>query len=173
MTVTNVQKDLDALTLTITTEFDATPDRVWQLWSDPRQLERWWGPPTYPATMDAHDLRPGGRVEYHMTGPTGDQPRGIWEVLEVEPPRKLVYRDLFADEHFNPNRELPAVTATVTIEPVGDARTRMVIYNLFETRDGMDKVLAMGMKEGMTLALKQIDGILTESAATAPAGVTS
>jgi uncharacterized protein YndB with AHSA1/START domain len=163
VTVTKVEKDLDGLTLTITTEFDATPERVWQLWSDPRQLERWWGPPTYPATMDSHDLRPGGRVEYHMTGPTGDEPRGLWEVLEVDPPRLLVFRDLFADENGNPNIELPAMTGTVTIEAVGQNRTQMSIKNSFETRAAMDKVLAMGVEEGRTQALTQIDAILAES----------
>ena len=43
MTVTNVDKDLDARTLTITAEFDAPLERVWELWADPRKLERWWG----------------------------------------------------------------------------------------------------------------------------------
>ncbi|MEO6349780.1 MAG: SRPBCC domain-containing protein, partial [Candidatus Limnocylindrales bacterium] len=133
MTVTNVQKDLDGLTLTITTEFDATPERVWQLWSDPRELERWWGPLTYPATMDSHDLRPGGRVEYHMTGPTGDEPRGVWEVLEVDPPRSLVFRDLFAHANGELNLDLPAMTGTVTIEPTSSGRTQMSIVNSFET----------------------------------------
>jgi hypothetical protein len=51
MTVMAVQKDPQNLTMTLTAEFDAPPMRVWQLWSDPRQLERWWGPPTYPATV--------------------------------------------------------------------------------------------------------------------------
>jgi uncharacterized protein YndB with AHSA1/START domain len=78
MTVTTVRKDAQSRTMTLEAEFEASPERVWQLWADPRQLERWWGPPTYPATVDAHDLRPGGRVEYHMTGPEGDQPRGFW-----------------------------------------------------------------------------------------------
>ena len=59
MTVTAVHKDPDALTMTLTAEFDASPERVWELWADPRQLERWWGPPTYPATFTAHDLAPG------------------------------------------------------------------------------------------------------------------
>ena len=62
MTVTAVSKDPAALTMTLTAEFDASPERVWQLWADPRQLERWWGPPSYPATVTSHDLRPGGRV---------------------------------------------------------------------------------------------------------------
>jgi uncharacterized protein YndB with AHSA1/START domain len=63
MTVTAVRKDADTLTMTLDPEFDASPERVWQLWADPRQLKRWWGPPTYPATVTSHDLRPGGRVE--------------------------------------------------------------------------------------------------------------
>ena len=75
MTVTAVRKDPETLTMTLEAEFDASPDRVWQLWADPRQLERWWGPPTYPATFTKHDLAPGSRVEYHMTGPEGDQPK--------------------------------------------------------------------------------------------------
>ena len=97
MTVTNVQKDLEALTLTVTAEYDVTAERAWRLWADPRQLERWWGPPTYPATVVEHDLRPGGTVHYYMTGPEGDQPHGGWEVLAVDPPRHLEVRDYFAD----------------------------------------------------------------------------
>jgi uncharacterized protein YndB with AHSA1/START domain len=111
MTVTTVRKDPQSRTMTLEAEFDASPERVWQLWADPRQLERWWGPPTYPATVDAHDLRPGGHVEYHMTGPEGDQPRGFWDVEEVQPPHRLVFRDGFANEDGTRNTELPTTTA--------------------------------------------------------------
>ena len=93
MTITAIRKDAQSQMMTLEAEFEASPERVWQLWADPRQLERWWGPPTYPATVDAHDLRPGGRVEYHMTGPEGDQPRGFWEVDDVQSPHRLVFRD--------------------------------------------------------------------------------
>jgi hypothetical protein len=86
MTVTAVHKDPKALTMTVEAEFEASPERLWQLWADPRQLERWWGPPAYPATVTAHDLARGGGVDYHMTGPAGDQPHGHWEILAVEPP---------------------------------------------------------------------------------------
>ena len=56
MTVTSVHKDFDNLTLTVVADFDAPTERVWQLWADPRHLERWWGPPSHPATVEAHDL---------------------------------------------------------------------------------------------------------------------
>jgi uncharacterized protein YndB with AHSA1/START domain len=87
MTVTSVRKDTEALSMTLEAEFDASAERVWELWEDPRQLERWWGPPTYPATVTSHDLRPGGRVQYHMTGPEGDQSKGYWEITTASPTR--------------------------------------------------------------------------------------
>ncbi len=77
MTVTAVRKDLDALTMTLDAEFDASPERVWQLWADPRQLERWWGPPNYPATFTTHDLAPGSHVAYHMTTPEWRPAQGL------------------------------------------------------------------------------------------------
>jgi uncharacterized protein YndB with AHSA1/START domain len=160
MTVTAVRKDPDSLTMTLEAEFDAPADRVWQLWADPRQLERWWGPPSYPATVTSHDLTPGGRVEYHMTGPTGDQPRGFWEITEAEPPRRLVFRDGFANADGSPNTDMPMNSARVTIEEIGDGRARMSILSIFPSLSAMEQQLAMGMEAGLTQAVGQIDAIL-------------
>jgi uncharacterized protein YndB with AHSA1/START domain len=162
MTVTEVEKSPEKLTMTVTAEFDASPERVWQLWADPRQLERWWGPPSYPATVTAHDLAPGSRVEYHMTGPEGDQPRGFWDIVEADAPRSLVFRDGFANNDGTPNTDLPVTTARVTIEEIGDGRTRMSIDSTFPSHEAMEQVLAMGMEEGITQAVGQIDAILAE-----------
>jgi uncharacterized protein YndB with AHSA1/START domain len=162
MTVTAVRKDAQALTMTVEAEFDASPERVWQLWADPRQLERWWGPPTYPATFTKHDLAPGSRVEYHMTGPEGDQPRGYWDVLEVDPPRGLTFRDGFANDDGSPNTELPQNNARIRIEEVAAGRTRMSIETEFPSTEAMEQVLAMGMEQGLTEAVGQIDAILAE-----------
>ncbi len=164
MTVAAVRKDLDALTMTIDAEFDASPERVWELWADPSQLERWWGPPTYPATMTAHNLRPGGRVEYYMTGPEGDQPRGYWSVVEADPPRLLVFLDGFANEDGTPNDDLPVTEGRVTIEAIDAGRTRMSIRSTFSSTEAMEQVVAMGVEEGMKQALGQIDAILAEDA---------
>jgi uncharacterized protein YndB with AHSA1/START domain len=165
MTVTAVRKDADALTMTIDAEFDASPERVWQLWADPRQLERWWGPPTYPATVTAHDLRSGGRVEYHMTGPAGDQAGGYWDVVEVEAPRRIVFRDGFADSDGTPNADLPRTEALVTITDLGDGRTQMTIASTFPDAAAMEQILAMGMEQGITEAVGQIDALLTDAPA--------
>jgi uncharacterized protein YndB with AHSA1/START domain len=162
MAVTAIRKNPEALAMTVEAEFEASPERVWQLWADPRQLERWWGPPTYPATFTRHDLTPGARVEYHMTGPEGDQPHGYWDVVEVHPPHSLVFNDGFADDDGTPNPDMPTTTATVTIEDVGNGRTRMSIATMFPNLEAMEQVLAMGAEEGITQAIGQIDGILAE-----------
>ena len=162
MTVTAIRKNAQTLTMALDAEFEASPERVWQLWADPRQLERWWGPPTYPATVDTHELKPGGRVTYHMTGPSGDQPRGYWDVDEVEPPHRLSFRNGFANDDGTPNDTMPRSSAVVTIRDSGTGRTRMTIQNMFPSAEAMEQLVAMGMEEGLKQAVGQIDAILAE-----------
>jgi uncharacterized protein YndB with AHSA1/START domain len=159
MPVTDVKKDLDALTMTITAEFDAGADRIWEMWSDPRLLERWWGPPSFPATFVEHDLSPGARSAYFMTGPDGKQYHGWWEIKEVEAPTRLQIEDGFADDG-TPNEEMPGPSsATVTIAEA-DGVTTMSIQSKFADRPGMEQMLEMGMEQGMVEALGQIDALI-------------
>jgi len=162
MSVTNVHKDLDTLTMTVTAEFAAPVERVWQVWADPRLLERWWGPPGYPATFVEHDLTPGGRMHYFMTSPEGEQYHGCWTVLAVDPPRSLEVEDAFADDQGSPNPDMPVTRMRVELRAEGD-RTRMVGVSTFATRADMEKVIEMGVEEGMTQAVNQIDGLLVDS----------
>jgi uncharacterized protein YndB with AHSA1/START domain len=164
MTVTAVRKDPDRLRMTLDAEFDATPERVWQLWADPRQLERWWGPPTYPATFTSLDLRAGGRASYFMTGPDGVvTPHGYWDIVKVDPPRRIEMIDGFANADGTPYEEMPGPGGmNVTIEPIGNGRTRMTIESTFPDTATMEQLLAMGQEEGMSQAVGQIDAILAE-----------
>ena len=170
MTVTAVRKDPEKLTVTLDAAFAASPERVWQLWADPRQLERWWGPPTYPATVTAHDLRTGGRVAYHMTGPEGDESHGSWEILEAAAPNRLVFRDAFANADGTPNTDMPINDVRVMITEVGDGQTQMSIESIFPSTAAMEQILAMGMEEGLTEAVGQIDAILAEDTAESTTG---
>ena len=162
MTVTAVDKDIDQLTLRMTAEFAATPERVWRLWADPRQLELWWGPPSWPATFTQHDLTPGAHSSYHMTGPDGDEAHGWWEIVTVEPPHQISFRDGFADPDGTPNPKMPVTEANVTIEAIGHGTTRMIMSSRFPSREAMQQVLDMGMEEGLRSAMGQIDAILLE-----------
>lgn len=160
MPVIGIDKDVTALTMTVTARFDAPVERVWQVWADPRQLERWWGPPVYPATVIQHDLAPGGAVTYFMTGPEGDRHHGWWRIRSVEPPHGLEFEDGFADDAGTPNPDLPTTVARVRLEPETGGGTRMVIETTFPSAAAMEQMAAMGMVEGITAALNQIDGLL-------------
>jgi uncharacterized protein YndB with AHSA1/START domain len=160
MSVTSVDKDYANLTLTLIADFGAPIDQVWELWSDPRKLERWWGPPGYPATVEKHELTPGSEVTYFMTGPEGDKHRGIWRVTAVDPPTSLKFTDAFADSDGRPKADRPAHNVTVRLTE-RDGGTRMEMKSTFESREDMDKLVDMGMVEGLQEAIAQMDALLT------------
>jgi len=159
MTVISSTKNPEALSLTIVAEFDAGVERVWQIWEDPRQLERWWGPPTWPATFEEFDFRPGGKATYYMTGPDGSRARGWWRFTAIGAPGRLELDDGFADDNGNPVEDMGTARMVATLEDLG-GRTRMTIASTFESEEQMQKMLDMGMEEGMGQAMGQIDAIL-------------
>jgi uncharacterized protein YndB with AHSA1/START domain len=159
MTVVSSQKDADKLTLTIVAEFAAGPDRVWEVWEDPRKLESWWGPPTFPATFDRHDFTLGGESRYHMTGPAGETPRGWWRIDQMDKPSRIDFANGLAGEDGEPAPGVEPMGASVTFEPT-DAGTRMTVVNKFTDVAQMEKMVEMGMPEGMSMAIGQIDELL-------------
>jgi uncharacterized protein YndB with AHSA1/START domain len=163
---TSILKDPDNLTMRITAELDATVERAWQLWADPRQLERWWGPPTYPATVVDHDLGTGGQVTYFMTGPDGDKAHGWLQVLDVEPPNRLELKDGFANDDGTPNDAMPTTTMVVTLTERDGGGTLMSVETHFPSLEAMEQLVSMGMDEGMAAAMGQLEEILAEDITT-------
>ncbi len=159
MPVTDVQQDLDNLTLTITAQFAAPVQRVWQIYADPRQLEKVWGPPTYPATVVDHDLTPGGRVTYFMTGPEGDKHAGYWQIVAVDEPTSFSFEDGFADLEFNPNPDMPVCQNVYTFAEY-EGGTRAVYVSTYRSAEALQQVLDMGVVEGATSAINQIDELV-------------
>lgn len=159
MPVTDVRKDLENRTLVITAEFAAPVERVWQVYADPRQLERVWGPPEYPATFVEHDLTPGGRATYYMTGPEGEKFGGYWEITGVDAPSSFTFRDGFADEDLTPLPDMPVSTVEYRFEPV-ESGTRATYTTTYDSAEALQQVLDMGIEEGATQAIGQIDDLL-------------
>lgn len=160
MTVTRVHHDPAALTMTVESAFDAPVARAWQLWADPRLLERWWGPPTHPATVVDHELRPEGTVRYFMTSPEGEKYHGWWRVVAVDAPHRLEFDDGFADDSGTPNPDMPVTRIVVTLGEAAPGRTEMTIVSTFPSAEALEQMLAMGMEEGMAQALGQADALL-------------
>jgi uncharacterized protein YndB with AHSA1/START domain len=159
MTVISSTKDAATLTLTVVAEFDAGPDRVWDVWEDARKLERWWGPPTYPATFTRHDFVVGGESRYFMTGPAGETSRGWWRMEAIDKPHRLEFSNGLAGADGEPHPGIEPMPSEVTFVPV-DGRTRMTAVTRFVSVLQMETMLDMGMQEGMTLAVGQIDALL-------------
>ena len=166
MTVISVDKDHERLRLVLIADFEAPIARVWQLWADPRQLERWWGPPTYPATVDTHDLAAGGEVTYVMTGPGGEMTRGWWRVTAVEPPRSLEFTDGFADRDGAPAAAMPTIAVQVRLTE-HDGGTRMELRFGFDSGDDMRRFERWGTFEGIAQSVGQIDALLAGDPRTA------
>jgi uncharacterized protein YndB with AHSA1/START domain len=159
MSVTSVERDDDNLTITVIADFDASIDRVWELWSDPRQLERWLGPPAHPATVERHDLSPGGEIGFFMVGPDGDRSWGTWRVTAVEPPASLTFTDVFVDSDGTPLAGMSASEVTVQLAE-RDGGTRMEVRSRYESREGMEQRLGFGEPEGWRAAVGQMDALL-------------
>lgn len=159
MPVADIQQDLDNRTLTITADFAAPVARVWALYADPRQLEQVWGPPTFPATFVEHDLVPGGRTAYYMTSPEGEKYAGIWEIKTVDEPTGFTFEDAFADAEFNAIPDMPVSHNSYSFAE-RDGGTRATFVTTYATVEALQQVLEMGMIEGATEAINQIDGFL-------------
>jgi uncharacterized protein YndB with AHSA1/START domain len=155
MTVVNVEKDYDDLSLVLVAEFAAPVEQVWQLWADPRRLERWWGPPSHPSTFEKHDLSPGGEVTYRM----GERSRGWWRVTTVDPPRSLEFVDGFANRDGTPNRDLPTTSVEVRLSG-HDGGTRMELRFVFQSRERMEQLECGGVFEVFPQSVGQMDAVL-------------
>lgn len=159
MPVLDVHTDLQACTLTITAQFAVTPQRLWAMSADPRQLERVWGPPTHPATFVRHSLEVGGRSEYYMTGPDGERFYGWWEITASHEPESFAFEDGFGDENFAANPDLPVSHNVYRLTADGDG-TLATFTTTYDSAADLQTVLDMGMVEGATLSINQIDTFL-------------
>lgn len=163
MTLISSTKDAGELSLTVVAEFDADAERVWQVWEDARKLERWWGPPTYPATFTRHEFFDGGESRYFMTGPNGEHPRGWWRIEAIDRPHSIAFANGLAGEDGEPAPGVEPAAGHVTFDALG-ARTRMTVLTRFVDAEQMQKMLDMGMQEGMNQAIGQIDAVLSLAA---------
>jgi uncharacterized protein YndB with AHSA1/START domain len=163
MTVITTTKDVEALTLTLVAEFDSPPERVWDVWEDPRKLESWWGPPTFPATFTRHDFVVGGESRYFMSGPAGETPHGWWRFDAIDKPRRLDFANGLAGDDGEPAPGIEPMSGSVTFE-LTDNGTRMTAVTRFTDVAQMQTMCEMGMPDGMTQAMGQIDGLLSSAA---------
>jgi uncharacterized protein YndB with AHSA1/START domain len=171
MPITTVKSDPAALTLTVVGDYPVPVERLWDAWSDPRQLEKFWGPETWPATFTRHDMAEGGESHYYMTGPDGAKSSGWWHFLKVVPGRSFEIEDGFSREDGSRNTDMPSMTMVFTFE--GTAKgSRFTSVTRFPSVEAMEELVKMGMMEGLKSAMGQMDGVLADLASFAASRAT-
>ncbi|MGP3533488.1 SRPBCC family protein [Microbacterium sp. RD1] len=161
MPVTSVTTDPDALTLTMVADFPVPPARLWKAFTDPDQLQRFWGPPGWPATFEKFDFVPGGIAVYAMTGPRGETSRGRWEFLQIDDPAGYEVLDSFADESGEASADMPASRMTFAFTAT-DAGSQLTSITYFPSVEALEQLVGMGMVEGATMAMNQLDTVLQD-----------
>lgn len=163
MPVTSVTRDPDALTLTVVADFPATVQRLWEAYVDPRQLERFWGPPSHPATFTRHDAAVGGRSAYTMKGPDGDTHGGYWEWLALEPLAAFEVRDGFTTPDGEPDPSMPSMRMRFVFAATPGG-SRVTTTTFFGSGEELEQLLEMGIVEGVRQAMGQMDDVLADLA---------
>lgn len=154
MEKTNITKNRDTRELIMDRTFDAPREVVWNAWSDPEKLAKWWGPRGWETTIKTFEFKPGGVWHYGMK--CVDEAQGEWfgrvswgkAVFEnIDEPNEFTYRDIFSDEEGNDNLEMPVMTITVSFTEQ-DGKTKVVSSGVFASEEDYDKVIAMGVEQG-------------------------
>lgn len=159
MPVTDITTDTDNLTMTLTADVDAPVDRLWRAFTQPRQLERFWGPPGWPATFTAFDFTVGGHAHYAMTSPQGEKSRGTWEFLAIDEGRSFEVLDAFADENGEPMSSFPSMRMRFSFDETATG-SRLSNITYFTSVEALEQVVAMGAVEGSRMAMNQLDTVL-------------
>lgn len=161
MPVTEITSDPETLTMTLVAEVSASVDRLWRAFTTPAQLERFWGPPGYPASFTQFDMRPGGVASYHMTGPDGQRFGGSWEFIEIDEPRSFTVLDRFVGDDGQPLPGMPVMRMVFAFEAT-DTGARVTNQTFFDSLEALEQNIAMGAIEGSRLAINQLDAVLHE-----------
>ena len=161
MPITSVTSEPERCTLTVVGDYAVPVRRLWEAWADPRQIERFWGPPSWPATFTRHDMVAGGRSEYFMTGPNGERSAGYWTFDDVVEGGRISVTDGFADGDGAADDEMPSMTMVMTFEATPNG-SRFTSITTFPSVEAMEQLIAMGMMEGLSAAMGQMDDVLAD-----------
>lgn len=144
-------------TVTITAEFDAERDLVWDAYTKPELLDQWWAPKPWTSRTKVMDFRVGGRRFYAMVSPEGLERWSVQKYTSITPKTNFQFFNAFADEH--KNLELPGSDWDLGFSEENGRTTVMVeIYN--ESLERLERMIAMGFVEGTKAQLKNLEELL-------------
>jgi uncharacterized protein YndB with AHSA1/START domain len=140
-------------------EFDAPVADVWQAWTNAEILEQWWAPLPYKAVTKTMDFSEGGKWHYYMLSPEGEKHWCLVNYLQIDTLKNYKATDAFADEDGNANADLPNGIWTNKFSQTATG-SKVNINITYPTKEDVQKIIDMGMKEGITMTLLQLDELL-------------
>ncbi|MQA00794.1 MAG: SRPBCC domain-containing protein [Dehalococcoidia bacterium] len=148
--------------LVVTRTFNAPRALVWKAWTEPERIKQWWGPDGFTTIVPTIDVRPGGVWHYCMQSSEWGDAWGKATYREVVEPERLVYIDAFSDEAGNTAEGMPVSEVTLTFEEQ-DGRTLMTSRTLFASAEERQKVIEMGMEQGLSQTLDHLEEFLAQN----------
>ena len=144
-------------TVSITKEFDATRDLVWDAYTKAELLDQWWAPKPFASRTKAMDFKVGGRRFYAMVSPEGDERWAVQKYTSITPKTNFKFFNAFADK--DENLELPGSDWDLNFsEQDGKTKVSISIYN--ESLERMERVIAMGFQQGIEAQLQNLEDLL-------------
>ena len=160
-TSTTQTKDTD---IVITREFKAPRQLVWDAWTTPEHIEKWFGPKGFSTRVEAFDFKVGGRSVYIMIGPDGTEYPATGVYREIVPIEKIVSTDEFGDgmEEAHPEMDLPkGMITTFLFDDLGE-RTKLTLTTSHPTVEDREKHEAMGVVDGWNSTLDKLEEVLSD-----------
>jgi uncharacterized protein YndB with AHSA1/START domain len=165
MSKLQTQINKETLELIMTRVLNAPRQLVWDAFTKPELVSKWWGPRVFQTIVKEMDVRPGGVWHYCMHGIEGEwkdkDACGKAYYEEVVAPEKLVYKDVFADVDGNDLPDMPVALVTVTFEE-NEGKTTMISTTKYATLEDLQKVVEMGVEEGYGETLDRLEEMLAE-----------
>ncbi len=152
-------RDEKNLTLTAKRTFNAQQSRVWQAYTIPELLEKWWAPAPWQATTVSMDFRIGGRWHYCMNGPEGEKHYGLMKYTDIRPEEYFASEDCFVDAEATVDPTLPCMKINNSFEADGE-QTHLASVTIFASLKDMEKLLEMGAQDGFSTTLDQLETLL-------------
>jgi uncharacterized protein YndB with AHSA1/START domain len=142
--------------LVVTRTFNAPAHIVFEAWTEPELLKRWWAPKSFGVSLFEcdQDLRVGGAYRFAFGRDPKDPEVFSGRYLEVDPPSRLVLTQLY--ERMS---DVGDVVATAAFEE-SEGRTRLTLRQLFPSKEALEGALASGMGRGMRVTLDQLDELV-------------
>ena len=151
--------DKETKTVSITAEFEAERDLVWDAYTKPELLDQWWAPKPFTSRTTVMDFKVGGRRFYAMVSPEGDERWSVQKYRSITPKTNFKFFNAFADKDENP--ELPGSDWDLNFsEQDGTTTVSISIYN--ESLERLERMIEMGFKEGVTAQLQNLEELLAK-----------